>query len=75
LCLSTIYEKSIITITAPTGGYFLAFPRNALGSPVCKTCNTVLFSLEAVAEHKAMTGHWQYEKRGKEPTVRDKDDE
>jgi hypothetical protein len=47
---------------------------NRFISYFCKTCNTVLFSLEAVAEHKAMTGHWQYEKRGKEPTVRDKDD-
>ncbi|GEM_PF-2702036 len=47
---------------------------NRFLSYFCKTCNTVFFSLEAVAEHKAMTGHWQYEKRGKEPAVNDKDD-
>jgi hypothetical protein len=34
----------------------------------CKSCNTIFFTLEAVNEHKAMTGHAYYSKREKEET-------
>ena len=51
-------------------------------SYVCKTCNSMFFYESDVMAHKAMTGHYQFEKRNghdkseeaREQTVRELDD-